>query len=94
MLSRPLTNALIILQNSPLSDDGYIEQYTHDEDFKAVYESLMNGTKNEELNYHVNDKLLDHLGKICISPNERVHVIRQAHTSIIFGHFGVGKIIA
>ena len=28
MLSRPPTNALIILQNSPLADDGYIAQYT------------------------------------------------------------------
>ena len=31
ILSRPPTNALIILQNSPVSHDSYIEQYTQDE---------------------------------------------------------------
>ena len=93
MLSIPPTNELIILQNSPLNHDNYIEQYTHDEDIKAVYESLMNGTQNEELNYHVNDKLLYHLGKICIPQNDRVHVIIEARASLISGHFGVGKTI-
>ena len=47
MLSRPPTNALIILQNSPLAHDSYNEQYTQDEYFKDVYEYLMNGTQNE-----------------------------------------------
>ena len=28
LLSRPPTNASIILQNSPLANDGYIAQYT------------------------------------------------------------------
>ena len=35
-----------------------------------------------------------HLGKICIAQSERVHVIREYHTSLILGHFGVGKTIA
>ena len=28
------------------------------------------------------------------STSERVHVIREAHTTLILGHFGVGKIVA
>ena len=47
MLSRPTTNASIILQNSPLDDEIYIEQYGKDEDFKDVYESLMDGTQTK-----------------------------------------------
>ena len=94
MLSRPLTSALVILQNSPLAHDNYIEQYTLYEDFKYVYNSLMNDTQNEELNYHFNDKILYHLGKICIPHSERVHVIRESHTSLISGYFGVGKTVA
>ena len=37
---------------------------------------------------------LYNLGKLCIPRDERVNIIREAHTSLISGHFGVGKIIA
>ena len=94
MLSRHPTNASIVIQQSPLVHASYVEQYTKDEDFKEVYESLRNGYQNEELNYHINDKLLYHLGKICIAQSERVHVIRETHISLISGHFGVGKTVA
>ena len=47
MLSRHPTNALIALQNCPLAHNSYIEQYTQDEEFKYVYESVMNGTQIE-----------------------------------------------
>lgn len=43
---------------------------------------------------HVHDKLLYHLGKLCIPKDERVHVVKEAHTSLISSHFGVGKTIA
>ena len=32
--------------------------------------------------------------EICIPQSERVHVIREAQTSLILGHFGVGKTVA
>ena len=41
MLSRPLTNASIVIQQSPLVHAIYFEQYNKDEDFKEVYESLL-----------------------------------------------------
>ena len=87
-------NTFIVLQQSSLAYDNYIEQYAKDEDFKDVYEYLMHGTQIEELNYHVHDQLLYHLGKICIPQSERVHVIRESHTSLISGYFGVGKTVA
>jgi hypothetical protein len=34
------------------------------------------------------------LGKLCIPESEGVHLIREAHTSLIAGHFGVDKIVA
>jgi hypothetical protein len=46
------------------------------------------------VNYHVHDRLLYHLGKLCIPQGERVHVIREAHSSRVSGHFGVGKTMA
>jgi hypothetical protein len=57
MLSRPFVNASIVLQHSSLSHESYIEQYARDEDFKDVYETLIHGTKVEELDYHVHEKL-------------------------------------
>ena len=43
MLSRPSLNASIILQNSSLAHESYIEQYARDIDFMDVYDSLTHG---------------------------------------------------
>ena len=92
MLSRPPTNASIILQNSSLTHEIYIEQYAEAKNFKKVYASLTH-SKHEE-NYFVHDQLLYHLGKLCIPEKERVHVIQEAHSSLIAGHFGVSKTLS
>jgi hypothetical protein len=94
MLSRPSLNASIILQNNYLTRESNIEQCARDSDFIDVYDSLTNGTQMEELDYHVHDGLLYHLGKFCIPRVERVHVMREAHSSRIAGHFGVSKTLA
>ena len=83
MLSRPPMNASIILQNSSLTHESYVEQYAEDKDFKNAYASLTHGKQEE--NYYVHDQLLYHLGKLCIPEKERVHVIREAHSSLIAG---------
>ena len=80
MLSRSPIHASIVIQQSPLVHSSYVEQYTNDEDFKEVYESLMHGSQNEELDYHIHDKLVFNLGKICIQQSERVNVIREGKT--------------
>ena len=94
MLSIPLISASIVIQQSPWVHSSYVEQYANAKNFKEVCESLIQGSQNEELDYHIHDKLLYHLGKICISQSERVHVIREALASFISEHFGVGKTIA
>jgi hypothetical protein len=43
MISRPPIAASIILKNTSLSHDSYVEQYDIDEDFKEVYEKLTHG---------------------------------------------------
>ena len=94
MLYGPPISASIVTQQIPFVHSSYVEQYAKDEYFKEVYESLRHVYHIEELNCHIHDKLLYHLGKICILQCERVHVIREAHTSLIPGHFGVGKVVA
>ena len=54
----------------------------------------MHGSQNEELDYHIHDKLLYYLGNICIPQRERVHVIREPRTSLISGNFGIGRTVA
>jgi hypothetical protein len=34
------------------------------------------------------------MGNLCIPINERVHIIREAHTSLVSRNFGVGKTMA
>jgi hypothetical protein len=92
MLSRPPIVASIILENVSLYHDSYVEQYAIDEDFKEVYEKLTHGAQVN--NYFMQGKLLYHLGKLCIPTSERVHVIREAHTSLVYRNFGVGKTMA
>ena len=44
MLSRSSLNALVVLQNSSLKHESYVEQYSTDDDFKDIYESLTHDT--------------------------------------------------
>jgi hypothetical protein len=92
MLSRTIINASTILRYNPLTHESYVEKYAKDDDFKDVYDALVHGNKQSD--YYMHDNLLYHLGKLCIPRDERVNVIREAYTSLISRHFGVGKTIA
>jgi hypothetical protein len=94
MLSRPIVSASVILKQSPIMHESYVEQYALDVDFKEVYETLCHSNHVEELDYHLHNNLLYHLGKLCIPQGERINIIREAHSSLIAGHFGVGKTVA
>ena len=89
MLSHPPIFASVILHNASLSFESYTEQYANDDDFKEVYVKRTHGSQVE--NYHLQGKLLYHLGKLCIPIGDRVHVIREVHTSLVSGHLGVEK---
>ena len=89
MLSRPPISAFVILHNASLSFESYAKQYANDVDFKEIYAKLTHGSQVD--NYHLQGKLLYHLGKLCIPIREKVHVIWEAHTSLVSGHFGVEK---
>ena len=81
MLSRPIVNSTIILKHNSIMHESYIEQYVNDIDFQDVYENLSKGNQSEELDYHVHNNFLYHLGKLCIPQGERNNIIREAHTS-------------
>ena len=83
MLSRPSLNVVVVVQNSSLKHESYLEKYAMDANFKDVYEALTQGTHIQDINYHVHNRFLYHLGKLCIPQIERPHVIREAHSSHI-----------
>ena len=70
MLSRPIVSATTLLRHNSVLHESYIEQYALDNDFQDVYASLNQGNQVEELDYHLHDDLLYHLGKICIPQGE------------------------
>jgi len=94
MLSRPIVNASTILKNNSLSHESYVEQYARDDDFKYVYEELTHGNQCEELDFHVHDNLIYNIGKLCVPKDERESVIKESHTFLISGHFGLGNTVA
>jgi hypothetical protein len=53
---------------------------------------LCQANQVEELDYHVHDKILYHLSKLCIPQGERVNIIREAHSSLTVVHFSVGNV--
>ena len=94
MISRPIISDSVILMHNPTMHDSYVKRYALDVDFKEVYATFCHSNQIEELDYHVHDKILYHLGKLCIRQGERVNIIREAHCSLIVVHFGVGKMVA
>ena len=58
-----------------------------------MYGSLSEGNQVEENNYHMHNKLLFHLRNLCIPQGERLSVMREAHSSLIVGQFGVSKTV-
>lgn len=94
MLSRPIISSTSLLKNDSIVHESYIEQYASNDDFKDVYTNLSEGNHVEENDYHLHNNFLFHLGKLCIPQGERLSVIREAHSSLITGHFGVSKAVA
>jgi len=93
-ISRPIVTISSILKHNFVFHESYVEQYALDSDFQDVYATLSQGNQVEELDYHMHDNLLYHLGKLCIPQGERVNIIREAHTSLIAGNFDVSKMVA
>jgi hypothetical protein len=67
MLSRPIISASVILKHNSTMHESYVEQYDLYVDVKEVYATLCHSNQGEELDYHVHDKILYHLGKLCIT---------------------------
>ena len=66
ILSRPIISATTLLEHNSFLHESCVEQYACDNYFQDVYAILSQGNQVEELDYHVHNNLLYHLGKLCI----------------------------
>ena len=66
LVIRPIINVATLLKNNFFFHECNVEKYEFDNDFQDVYENLIQGKKVEELDYHVHNNMLYHLGKLCI----------------------------
>jgi hypothetical protein len=63
-----------------------------DEDFKGVYQWLQWKKEKTYVDFYLQDGLLDKMGNLSVPREERVQLIREAHTSKIASHFGVWRV--
>jgi hypothetical protein len=66
--------------------------YQQDPDFATTYQLL--GTGANVTDFHIQDRLLCHLGHLCVPASECAKMIWEAHYSRMAGHFGMEKTVA
>eukprot|EP01018_Ginkgo_biloba_P007942 Gb_36846 [translate_table: standard] len=80
----------VVMQLKPFPFKKLHIQYEGDKDFHSVAEELHQGERKPD--FHLQEGLLYKDDKLCIPQGEcRVALMREAHTSKVAGHFGVGK---
>jgi hypothetical protein len=100
MLSQPPTSKITalgtLMHMDPFTHDAYGETYIEDEEFKELF--LQSQIHIEEgdskVDYHFQNDLLYKLDKLYVPEGEQLQLIREAHTSKVARHFGVGKTVA
>ena len=82
----------------PFIHDAYKESYTKYVDFKEVLWKLHGQICVEEHDgkdeYHLHNGFLYKLENICVPKGEILQLIKEAHTSKVVGHFGIGIIVS
>jgi hypothetical protein len=80
-----------VLNSCGHKTSGWTQLYERDLDFTATYHRL--GANTIVNDFHLKDRLLCHLGHLCVPSSQRVKLIWEAHYSWVAGHFGVEKIV-
>jgi hypothetical protein len=62
--------------------------------FQQLHGQICIEDGEKKSNYHLQNGLLYKLDKLCVPKGEILQLIKEAHTSKVAGHFGVGNMIA
>jgi hypothetical protein len=91
-LSRPPVAALTtVLHSYGHETSEWPQLYQQDPDFTTTYHLL--GTGTTVTDFHIQDRLLCHLGHLCVPTSEHAKMIWEAHYSRVAGHFGIEKTV-
>jgi hypothetical protein len=91
-LSRPLVAALTtVLHSCGHETSEWPQLYQQDPNFTTTYQLL--GTCTTITDFHIQDRLLCHLGHLCVPTSEHANMIWEAHYSRVAGHFGIEKTV-
>jgi hypothetical protein len=91
-LSRPPVAALTtVLHSCGHEASEWPQLYQQDPDFATTYHLL--GTGTTVTDFHIQDRLLCHLGHLCVPTSERANMIWESHYSRMAGHFGMEKTV-
>jgi hypothetical protein len=66
--------------------------YQQDPEFTTTYQLL--GTGTNVTDFHIQDRILCHLGHLYVPKREHANLIWEAHYSQMAGHFGMEKTVA
>jgi hypothetical protein len=92
-LSRPpMATLTIVLQSYGHEESEWPQLYQQDPDFAPTYQLL--GTCTTITDFHLQDRLLCHLGHLCVPTSKHAKLFWEAHYSQVAGHFGVEKTVA
>ncbi|KAH9322556.1 hypothetical protein KI387_017195, partial [Taxus chinensis] len=75
----------------PFMKEAYGEAYAQDKYFGVKFQKLQSqGDEKKGIeDYYLKDRLLYRWGKLYVPKEERLLLMREAHTSKVVGHFGV-----
>jgi hypothetical protein len=79
----------IVLHSRGHETSEWPQLYQQDPDFTITYQLL--GTGTTVTDFHIQDKILCHLGHLCVPTREHAKLIWEAQYSRVAGHFGVEK---
>jgi hypothetical protein len=87
----PVATLTIVLHSYKHETSGWPQLYERDLDFSTTYHMM--GTNTTVTDFHLQDRLLCHMGHLCIPSSEKAKLIWEAHYSWVAGHFDVEKIV-
>jgi hypothetical protein len=88
----PVAVLTTVLQSCGHEASEWPQIYQDDLDFPTTYQLL--GIGATVTNFHIQDKLLCHLGHLCVPTSERAKMIWESHYSRVARHFSVDKTVA
>lgn len=82
------------LERFPLNN--FKKRWEDDNEFGSKYREVATSKQSNSVeDYHLEEGLLFKDGKLCIPKGDnRLKLMREAHTSLVVGQFGVHKIVA